>query len=133
MLAAPLLASVSAQNCPVREPLRARAHRSAEVDLLWIARRLGLLHLRPRAIVAKVRLLAGQRLHPFPLPKNPRFVKGERQQGAASIDARSLWDRDTVERWFEDDLPPVESAALVQVRRSAVAEEMTRRALQLVA
>lgn len=113
------------------EPIRSRPHRKSEVDLCWIAGQLALLHHAPRTIVAKVRLLADKA--GFPLPKNPRFVGGERKTGTQAIDARSIWDRDAVERWLEDDRPPAESAALVAIRRSSVAEEMGKRALQLVA
>lgn len=112
-------------------PLRARSHRSTEVDLLWIAKQLGIVHHAQRTIIAKVRLLAEQSA--FPLPKTPRFVNGERLRGAQSIDARSIWDRDTVELWLDDDRPPADAAAAVAMRRTNVAEEMNRRALQLVA
>jgi hypothetical protein len=115
---------------PAAEPLRARQHRRTEVDLLWIAGQLGLTHHAPRTIIAKVRLLAEQ--SGFPLPKTPRFVAGVRKTGAEAIDARSIWDRDPVERWLEDDRPPAESAALTQLRRNNVAEEMGRRAQGLV-
>ena len=117
---------------PTNEPIRSRPCRRTEVDLLWVARKLGLLNCSQRTIIAKVRLLAGQQVHPFPLPKNPRFVKGERKTGAEAIDARSIWDRDAAERWFEDDLPPAESAALTNLRRSFVGQEMSKRAASLV-
>jgi hypothetical protein len=109
--------------------LRAQPHRATEVDLLWIAARLGLLHRPPRTIVEKVRALA-EAAH-FPLPKTPRFVKAVRITGPLSIDTRSIWDRDPVEAWLEDDRPPAEGAALVAVRQSAAREEMAKRAAQL--
>jgi hypothetical protein len=116
-----------------RGPVRGRWHRAhSEVDLLWIAGKLGLLHYKERrTIIAKVRLLAEQ--SNFPLPKNPRFVSGKRITGAQSIDANSIWDRDPVDLWLDGDRPPAESAALVTQRRTDVAEEMRARALQLVA
>jgi hypothetical protein len=114
---------------PVSGHVAARPHRATEVDLCWIARRLGLLDFERRTIIGKVRLLAEQ--CSFPLPKNPRFVKGARHRPEA-IDAFSIWDRDPVELWIEDDRPPAESAALVAARRSTVAEEMARRASNIV-
>jgi hypothetical protein len=125
--------AVSLHACPrpaLADPLRARPHRPTEVDLCWIARRLGLVDNERRTIIDKVRRLAEH--SGFPLPKRPRFVKGIRITGPMSIDAFSIWDRDPVERWLEDDLPPAESAALAARRRSTVAEEMGKRALQLV-
>lgn len=113
------------------DQVRARPHRATEVDLCWIARRLGLLDNERRTIIDKVRRLAEH--HHFPLPKRPRFVKGVRVTGHLSIDAFSIWDRDPVERWIEDDLPPAESAALVATRRTGAREEMRERALSLVA
>lgn len=108
----------------------ARRCRVGEVDLLWIATQLGLANRNRRTIIAKLRLLVASGL---PLPKNPRFVKGERQLGADAIDAHSIWDRDAVERWLENDRPPAESPALTVARRTDVAEQMRSRALQLVA
>jgi hypothetical protein len=113
------------------QPLASRQHRASEVDLLWIAGQLGLVHHERRTIIAKVRLLAEKA--GFPLPKNPRFVKGTRITGPLAIDARSIWDRDPVERWIEDDRPPAETAAAIALRRTAVAEQMATRALSLVA
>lgn len=104
--------------------------RRGEVDLVWIARELSLLRHEQRTIIAKLRLLA-ERCH-FPLPKNPRFVKGARITGPDSIHARSVWDRDPVELWLENDRPPPEAAAIGQLRRNAAAEEMDRRASGLV-
>lgn len=128
--------AVSLPSCAADPALRARAHRSStELDLCSIAARLGLLQRRRRVVIAKVRALAVPRAEGgpgFPLPKTPRFVKGGRLTGPLSIDAYSLWDRDAVERWFEDDLPPGEATALAVARRSAAAEEMTRRAVGLV-
>lgn len=116
---------------PAAASLSARRHLPSEVDLCWIAGQLGMLHRPRRAIIDKLRLLcqdAG-----FPVPKNPRFVKGVRQVGASAIDTHSIWDRDAVERWLENDRPPAESAALTVARRTDVAEQMRSRALQLVA
>jgi hypothetical protein len=110
--------------------LRSRAHRSTEVDLVWIARKLGLVDATARTIIKHVRALAAG--SGFPLPKRPRFVKGQRITGPDCIDARSIWDRDAVEAWFEDDLPPAGAAALAAARRSTVAVELDRRALELV-
>jgi hypothetical protein len=106
-------------------------HRRREVDLAWVARELGLLGNERRTIINKLRLLAEH--NGFPLPKRPRFVGATRITGPKSICALSVWDRDPVERWLEDDRPPAESAALATIRRGAAAEEMARRALQLVA
>lgn len=122
------------QVAPAAEPtisVRARPHRRTEVDLLWIAKELGIVHHTPRTIIAKVRLLAEQ--SGFPLPKSPRFVNGERLRGPQSIDARSIWDRDPVELWLDDDRPPPETVATTAARRSNVVEQLRERALQLVA
>jgi hypothetical protein len=111
------------------EPAAPRC-RPGEVNLCFVARRLGIIDQAPRTIIAKVRLLAAN--CGFPLPKTPRFVKGARLTGPDSIHAGSIWDRDPVECWFEDDRPPPEAAAAALVRRNAAAEEMARRAHGLV-
>jgi hypothetical protein len=115
-------------------PVTPRQCRSTEVDLHWIAKQLGMANRPRRAVIDRVRALADPRSPaPFPLPKTPRFKAGERITGPRSIDAHSIWDRDPVEIWFEDDRPPAESASLVAIRRSNVAEQLSARALQLVA
>lgn len=111
-------------------PLRSRPCRSGEANLSYVARRAGLLDFEPRAIIAKLRLLATR--SGFPLPKTPRFVKGVRVTGPDCIHAYSIWDKDAVDQWFDDDRPPAESAALGFARRNAAAEEMARRAQGLV-
>lgn len=108
-----------------------RPCRANEINLTAIARRLGLVDRQPRAIIRRVRLLAAD--YGFPLPKTPRFINGVRITGADSIDARSIWDRDAVDLWFEDDRPPMEAAAAVHARQAAVRDSMRERALQLVA
>ena len=124
--------TISLQVVPSGSPpaLDARPYRHNEVLLPHIARRLGLADRPRRYIIARVRLLAKD--HGFPLPKNPRFVNGQRLTGPASIDARSVWDKDAVDCWFEHDRPPVETAGLVAARREAVAADMRDRALRLV-
>jgi hypothetical protein len=126
--------TVSLHGC-VEDPglaadLRRRSHRSTEVDLCWIARQLGLLDRSRRTIIDKVRSLAAR--SGFPLPKNPRIVKGERITGPNSIDAYSIWNRDAVELWIENDRPPPEGVAAALVRRNAAADEMARRASNLI-
>lgn len=110
--------------------IQRRTHRSTEVDLCFIAGRLGLMQRPRRTIVEKVRVLAEH--HGFPLPKTPRIVKGVRILGPRAIDAFSIWDRDAVELWLEGDRPPEDSAAAIVVRRSAVRAEMGKRAQGLV-
>lgn len=111
--------------------LHDRPCRANEVNLTAIARRLGIVDAAPRNIIRKVRLLADK--HSFPLPKTPRFVNDVRMAGADSIDARSIWDRDPVDLWFENDRPPMEAAAVTFARRSAARDDMRARAQQLVA
>lgn len=125
-----MLASSVAPAAEPQVSLRARQHRRTEVDLLWIAKQLGLTHHKSRTIVAKVRLLAQH--SGFPLPKTPRFVGAERKTGADAIEVRSIWDRDPVELWLENDRPPAETAAVVQLRQSTTAAEMARRTADLV-
>jgi hypothetical protein len=121
---------MQADPLPACGALRSRTTRQTEVDLCWIARRLGLLDNERRTIIDKVRRLAEH--HGFPLPKRPRFVRGVRILGPRSIDAYSVWDRDPVERWIEDDRPPAESAALAAVRKHTVRHELSSRAARLV-
>lgn len=123
--------SVSLHSCGAAgEAVRSRPHRSCEADLCFVARRLGWLDRPRRTIIVKLRHLAEH--NHFPLPKTPRFIKGARVTGPRSIDAFSIWDRDSVERWLEGDLPPAESAALAFARKASVRHEMGQRALSLV-
>lgn len=103
---------------------------SSEVLLPYIARRLGIVHQLPRTIVKKVRLLADKA--GFPLPKTPRFVGAVRMTGANAIDARSVWDRDAVDLWFEGDRPRAETQGMALARQSAARAEMAKRGLQLL-
>lgn len=120
--------SLSACGPAARTPPRCRA---TELTLLDVARELGLAHRSRRTTIAKVRLLAGQ--SGFPLPKNPRFVLGVRQTGKDSIDAFSIWDRDQVLIWLDNDRPPPEAAARAADRQLTVRAEMGKRAFELVA
>lgn len=119
------------KDSPPRRLAPQRRCRANEALLTYVARRLGIIDFSARTIIAKVRLLAEH--HHFPLPKNPRFVAGVRQVGPQAIDARSVWDKDAVDLWFDDDRPANESAGLAIARVSSARDELQRRALALVA
>lgn len=128
-----LTASLNGSPVPVpaNDALRQRPCRPNEYTLAAIARKLGMVDRPRRSIIDRIRLLATTQ--GFPLPKTPRFVAGIRQSGPRAIDAFSIWDKDAVDLWFENDLPPHESRERAAARRAAVSVEMGRRALLLVA
>lgn len=116
---------------PAPRLIRDRACRASEVDVAWIARQLGIADRPPRTIIARIRVLAER--CSFPLPKTPRFFMGARVRGPASIDAFSIWDKDPVERWLEDDLPPTTAAASVVELSATTRSDLAARARALVA
>lgn len=116
---------------PANDALRVRPCRQNEYTMVAIARRLGMVDRPRRSIIDRIRLLVEKQ--GFPLPKTPRFVSGIRQFGASAIDARSIWDKDAVDIWFENDLPPHESRERITARRASVSAELGKRALLLVA
>ncbi|WP_414902481.1 hypothetical protein ACMT1E_04425 [Sphingomonas flavalba] len=104
---------------PAPPPLRRSL---ADIDLHGVARRLGMEGRERRTIIMTVRRLIDR--HGFPWPKTPRFLRGQRLFGAGAVTAYSIWSRDAVDQWFDDDLPPAMLAAGDARRRA-----MTRRAL----
>lgn len=105
--------------------------RRAEIDVAGIGRLLGMAGRPARAIVATIRKLIEK--HGFPHPRTPRFVKSRRLTGADAVCARSLWARDQVEQWFDDDTPPAVAARAAGAGREQVRAELAERARALVA
>lgn len=124
----PLPANRPAQSPPPHH-VRARACRPSEIDLAGIARRLGMADWRVRRIIARLRQLADRA--GFPLPKTPRFWGGRRVTGPSSIDAHAIWDRDAVELWLDNDLPPGAAAARAAASQAATRADLASRARKL--
>lgn len=111
-------------------PRLARA--ATEIDLVGIARRLRIVHRPKRAIIAIVRLMIDKR--GFPLPRTPRFIKGEPVTGSQAVHAGSIWDRDLVDLWFDgDNQPPALAARAADQRRENTRATLQARARELVA
>lgn len=105
--------------------------RSRDLDLIAVARKLRLSHHSRRTIISKLRdLVTGSG---FPLPRNPRLVKGQMMEGASAIYAGSLWDRDDVEIWQDGRDPPPAAAARAGAGREAVRSQLAARAQALTA
>lgn len=113
-----------------RAPFRFTPRRASEIGLAGISVRLGIADRASRTIINKVRLLID--LSGFPTPKTPRFRCGKRLTGADAVDARSVWDRDQVEAWFEGDLPPDIAAAQGEAERGNLRARLAENARQMV-
>jgi hypothetical protein len=96
-----------------------------------LAQRLGLDGLAPRTTIARLRHLHEQA--ELPLPVNPRFVCGQLQTGAATICARSLWDRGAVLVWLDHGCttPPAASSAPPPVS-ATLRHQLAHRAAELL-
>jgi hypothetical protein len=113
------------------QPQPPPALRAADIDVAGVGRLLRMVDRPTRAIVATIRLLVER--HGFPEPRSPRFVKCRRLRGAEAVWARSLWARDEVEAWFDDDTPPAVAARTAGAAREEVRAALAERARELVA
>jgi hypothetical protein len=117
---------------PAEPPALRQLERSnSEIGLAGVAKMLGLAQRPPRAIIATVRLMIDTR--GFPMPKTPRFVKGEPKLGSAAVHSESVWNRDQVEIWIDDDRPPPDAAAHGAAKREAVRAGLAARAKAIAA
>lgn len=126
--------SLPGSEAPAPQPAHAPAiplRRRTEIDVAAVAARLKMSDRPLRAIVTVIRLLVLK--HGFPEPASPRFVKQVRQRGGAAVWSRSKWNRDDVDQWFDDDLPPAAAARAARVNRDEVRAELAGRAGRLVA
>jgi hypothetical protein len=114
---------LSGHAAPAR-PRPALARHASDLSLAAVARRLRLDHHASRTIVSKLRVLV--EASGFPLPRNPRIVRGKRLTGPKSVCAASVWDRDEVELWLEGDQPP--PAAAAAERSQGVRDQLAARA-----
>lgn len=105
--------------------------RATEIGLSGIASRLKMSGRPMRAVIAAIRILVKD--CGFPPPRSPRFVNRKRMTGADAVWARSIWDRDEVDQWFESDTPPSLAAAAAEDDRQAVRAGLRARAEALVA
>lgn len=114
---------------PPLPPVAAR-RAATEITFGQIALRLSIQDCAARSQVDQLRALA--RSSGFPLPKRPRIEKGVEVTGARAITTRSVWDRDLVDDWFNNRLPPETQALRTEARANALRTEMRDRALRLV-
>lgn len=94
---------------------------------------LGMGALDSRTQLEQLRALAER--EGMPLPKNPRFWRGIRQLGAASIGRKSVWNARAFDEWHETRGSNAAPVASPRGGRPAAApglrEAMQRRARQL--
>jgi hypothetical protein len=120
--------ALSIQAAP-KAPFSFTPRRVTEIGLGGIAVRLGMADRPARSIIEKVRLLVDR--HGFPPPKTPRFRGLERLTGGMAVHAKSVWDRDLVDDWFDGDLPPALAAARSGAERDNVRGRLAERARML--
>jgi hypothetical protein len=105
------------------------ARRQSEINLAGLALKLGMADRPSRAIIETVRKLVDR--HGFPPPKTPRFRAGKRLTGGQAVHAGSIWWRDPVEQWFDDDLPPGQAALCAVARATATRADLANRARRI--
>jgi hypothetical protein len=108
----------------------ATPRRASDIDVAGVAELLFMARRPPRFIVAMIRLLVEK--EGFPAPRSLRFVAGRRMTGADAVWTRSIWERDAVERWLDEDLPPTQAAAKAANDRAATRTRLGERAKLIV-
>ena len=115
---------------PIEAPALPQLRRASDIDVAGVAAELLIANRPQRFILGMIRLLVEK--EGFPPPRSPRFVVGRRLTGHDAVWARSLWDRDAVERWLDDDLPPAQAAAKAANDRAATRARLGERAKLIV-
>ncbi|MCJ8158832.1 hypothetical protein [Sphingomonas sp. LaA6.9] len=106
--------------------------RQEQCGIDYIGRRLGRDRSTPETVVRLVRELI--RDHGFPPPLGYRRWRGKLVQGADAVTPRSVWRRDAVDCFFEDDgTPPALIAKIDQADLAAQHDALAANAASLVA
>lgn len=111
--------------------LRAELGTSPTVSLRFIAARLGKRNYGLPRLRRYVTLLIEECGFPPPFPTLVTGKKGEADRLELGVAADSAWQREPVEAWLEDFLPPANAAALDARAEAAAAEAMDQAAERL--
>lgn len=108
---------------------RSTAEPAQTCNLTYIARRLGKAGWGDRRTCTYIQALIDARGFPAPFPE--LRGKGDRRQLTDHVRPASSWQRDAVDCWFGDFLPPDAAAALDAAAQAAAAHDMDERAANL--